>query len=472
VKLCPHALGLALALACGACTIGPDYERPKSVTPPPQYRSVISEQQAESFADLPWVELFDDPELQALIEAALRNNLDLLSAAARVEEFRARYGIQRSAFGPDIRVSGGTSPSPASDEDSSYSAGITLNWEIDLFGRLRRASEAARADLLASEDNARALMASLVAAVASTWFQLRELDAEAAIVADNIAGQERSLALVRSLLANGVASATEEQQALAQLATTRSQRPLVAQQILETENFLQFLTGAPPAAVERSAEQRAFPVPPDVPVGLPAQLLTRRADLRALENVLHSATAQIGVAEAERFPYLSLGLTSFFGLVSPELSNLLGNDDPTVELSSIGPFFDVPLFTSGRGTASVEAARAAVEQALLAYRAGVLTALSEVSNALGSTQHVRELIAENEVRTDAAREVLRLQQMRYRAGVVSYIEILDAERQVFAAEIDLARSQLEELLSYVELYRALGGGWSDAELQRLVETTE
>lgn len=459
-----------LLLPCAflsACAIGPDYERPESVTPPADYRGIQAVQTEKSVADVAWAQMFGDPELTAAIQQALTSNLDLLAAAARVEEFRARQRISRAAFGPEIRAGLATSPSPQSDEDASYSAGLSLTWELDLFGRLRRANEATRALMLASEDNARAVMSSLVASVASTWFQLRELDAEVQIIQETIRTQEESLALVRSLMRNGVASGAEEQQAIAQLATTRSQLPLALQDRAQVENFLQYLLGNPPREVTRSQPPMFMVVPPDIPVGLPAQLLERRPDVRALENSLHAATAQIGVAEASRFPYLSIGLTSFFGLVSPELARIFDGDDPAQEVLAIGPSLDMPIFQSGAGNANVDAARAIQRQAELAYRAGVLQALREVADSLNATQHVRELITQNEVRTGAAAETLRLQRMRYRAGVISYIEVLDAERQFFAAQIDLAKSKLGQLQAYVDLYRALGGGWSDADLQKL-----
>ncbi len=455
-------------LLCSACAIGPNYQRPDEVAPPEQYRNVLTEQDAHSFADLNWIDLYQDPDLQALIRQALANNLDLQNAVARVEEFRGQHKVQRSYLGPDIRATASTSPSTQGSEDASYAAGFSLSWELDLFGKLRRANESARAQLLASEDNARAVMSELVAAVATTWFQLRELDEEVVIIDRTISSQQASLELVRSLMRNGVASGTEEQQAISQLATTRAQRPLAVQQRLETENFLLYLVGSAPGILSRGSERTAMPVPPEIPVGLPAQLLSRRPDLRVLENTLHAATAQIGVAEASRFPYLSIGLTSFLGLISPELQSLIDNKDPTVDVFAIGPTLDMPIFQSGRGNGNVETARAVARQALLAYRSGVLVALREVSNSLSSTEQVRELIAQNEIRNSAARETLRLQQMRYRSGVVSYIEVLDAERQLFAAEIDLAQSQLKQLTSYIELYRALGGGWSEEEIQQML----
>ena len=447
-----------LALVVAGCAIGPDYQRP--VLPgQEQYRSVLEPQAAASFADLGWTEVFGDPELRAVLEIAVANNLDIQLAAARVEEFRGRARVARSYLGPEIRGTGGTSPSPASSEDSSYSLGFSLSWELDLFGRLRRSDEAARAQLLASEDAARGVMNALVADVATTWFRLRELDTEVAIIERTIKSQADTLELVRSLKRNGVASGTEEQQALSQLAGTRAQLPLALQRRVQTENLLRFLMGYAPEPVPRPAEPSAFAVPAEIPVGLPAQLLERRPDLRRLENELHAATASVGFAEASRFPYLSIGLTSFFGLVSPELARLLDGDDPAQELFSIGPFIDAPLYQSGRGTGNVEVARAQMKQAELVYRRGVLQAYREVADVLIVTDQVRDFIAQSSIRVEAAREVLRLQQMRYRAGVVSFLEVLDAERQLFLAEIELARARLNQHEAYVELYRALGGGW-------------
>lgn len=207
-------LGLvSLAVVIGACAIGPDYERPE-LPAPDDFRGVLAPQAAKSFADLEWTAVFNDPELRAVIETAIANNLDLRIAAARIEEFRGQTRIARSYLGPELRGVGSTSPSTFGDEDSSYSLGLSLNWEIDLFGRLRRSSEVARAQLLATEDAARGVMNSLVANVATTWFLLRELDEEVAIIERTIRSQEGTLALVRSLKRNGVASGTEEQQAL------------------------------------------------------------------------------------------------------------------------------------------------------------------------------------------------------------------------------------------------------------------
>jgi multidrug efflux system outer membrane protein len=463
-------LGGSLGLAALAGCVGPNYERPDDLVTVDQYRAVLEPQDAGSIADLPWASTFNDPELVEWIRTAIERNLDLQIAAARVEEFRAQHKIARSALGPQLVGQVQTSPSQQGDEDSLYSAGLSLRWEIDLFGRLRRSNEAARAQLLATEDGARGVLNSLVASVATTWFELRELDEEVQIITDTIKSQEESLALVQSLNRSGVASGTEEQQALGQLATTRAQLPAAEQRREQTENALRFLTGDPPDKIPRIGSPRAFYVPDELPVGLPAQLLSRRPDLRQAENELHAATAQIGVALGSRFPYLSFGVTSFFGNVSPELSKLFSGDDPAQNLFSVGPFAEIPIFQSGAGQGNVDSARARAHQAELSYRGTVLQALREVSNALVATDKIREVIRQNEIRTNASREVLRLQRMRYRAGVVSYLEVLDAERQLFSAEIDDARAKLDQLRAYVELYRALGGGWSQEEIDKLLSS--
>jgi multidrug efflux system outer membrane protein len=453
-------LAAAVSLWLAGCAIGPDYERPADLPAQEQFRSVLVPQQAQSFADLSWAEVFNDPELETAIATALKNNLDLRIAAARVEEFRARSRVARSYLGPEIRGVGSTAPSPGTADDSSYSLGLSLNWEIDLFGRLRRGNEAARAQMLAAEDFQRGVVNALVADVATTWFRLRELDAEIEIIERTIRSQEASLELVRSLKRNGVASGTEEMQALSQLSATRAQLPFAEQKRVQAENLLRFLLGSEPGPINRAAFTSQLPVPADLPVGIPAQLLARRPDLRQLENQLHAATAGVGIAEASRFPYLSIGLTSFFGLVSTDLGSLLDGSDPASDLFSIGPFVDIPVFQSGRGIANVDVAEAQLLQTELAYRRGVLIAYREVADALIVTDKVRSVIEESRIRSEAAARVLVLQEKRYRAGVVSYLEVLDAQRQLFLAETELARSRVAQLEGYVELYRALGGGWS------------
>jgi multidrug efflux system outer membrane protein len=234
---------VALAAMLAGCAIGPDYQRPADLPVTDEYRDVLTPQQAESFADLDWVRAFEDRELVELIREAIEGNLDLSTALLRVEEARGFRRSTRGQLGPQIGIEGSTAPSPASDEDSSYSLGVALSWELDLFGRLRRADEAARAELLAAEYNARAVLSTLVADVASAWFELRELDRELEIIERTIASQTESLALVQSQNDAGIASGAEVQQALGQLATTRAQKPAAEQRRAQVENRLRFLLG-------------------------------------------------------------------------------------------------------------------------------------------------------------------------------------------------------------------------------------
>jgi multidrug efflux system outer membrane protein len=464
------ALPIVVALAAG-CTLGPNYTRP-TVTPPPAYRGIVEAEQARSIADLPWVEQFQDPGLAALIRTAIDENLDLRLAVARISEFRARADAARADLGPTLSGTAGAQPRAKVSADdtwlrSLYSLGVAFNWEIDFFGRLRRASEAARDDLLATEDGARAVMASLVGDVAQSWFELRVLDELIAITQHNVQLQEASLALTRLRVQGGVAAALDEQQALSQLASTRAQIPQLEEQSQRVENRLSVLLGRPPDTVARPSTPDSTVVPPEIPVGLPAQLLERRADIRQAENGLMAATARIGVAMGNAFPFPRIGLTAFFGTLSGSLSKLFSGDDSGVV--SWSPTLDIPLVDSGRGKAGIAVATAQAEQAAVIYRRAILVALREVADTLTTLQKIRERIAQEEVSAKAAQEAVRLSDIRYRGGVADYLEVLDAQRVLFAAETNLARSRQTQLVAYVQLYRALGGGWSDEELTKLIQ---
>ena len=458
-----------LGTACAP--LGPNYTRP-TVTPPPAYRSVtVTPEQAQSIADLPWFEMFKDPTLSALIREAIDNGLDLRQAAARVEEFRGRAALAGSNLKPFVGGEFTTSGVGTGTKfDNAYSGTIFFNWEIDFFGRLRRASEAARADLLATEWGARATMSSLVTDVAQAYVDLRSLDEQRDIVVRTIASQEEWLALVRKLDQGGVASGTEVAQATLQVATTREQLPLVERQIVQVENLISVLVGRPPSAIQRDTVRvTSLPAAPDVPTGLPSQLLERRPDIVATERVLHAAVARLGVAVASRIPVPRIGLTGAFGRVGTSLEDFFGGGDKAEGLVSIGPFIQLPLYDGGAGNARVRIARAQAEQAAIDYRAVILQSFREVADALVTIQKVREQIAESEARKAAAAEYLRLTDLRYRGGVSSYLEVLDAQRQLFSAELDLADLKRVQLVSAVQLYRALGGGWSDDELKKLAE---
>jgi multidrug efflux system outer membrane protein len=309
-------------------------------------------------------------------------------------------------------------------------------------------------------------MSTLVATTATTWLNLRELDQELAITRANIKSQEESLALVRTLLRGGVASGAEEQQAIAQLAGTRMQLPKIEQAIIATENALSLLLGGQPGPILRNADGSLPQVPVLPKTGLPSELLERRPDVRASEHALEAATARIGVAIANRFPVPTIGLGGFFGLVGIDLGDTLSNDGVTQSVTSWGPNASLSLVDWGRGVNGVRGARANAEITALNYRATVLNALREVSNALTATEKVQAVIVQSEIRAQASRENTRLQRMRYKAGVNSYLEVLDAESRQYSAELEVARARRDLLLAHVDLYRALGGGWSDEALKR------
>lgn len=462
-------LVVLLSLTSAACLLGPNYARP-TVTPAPAYRGALDADQAASIADVKWVDQYRDPDLAALIQIGITENLDLRLAVARIGEFRARAAAAHADLGPTLAGTFGGQPRNRIDADDGwlravYSLGVAFNWEIDFFGRLRRASEAAQHELLASEDGARAVMSSIVADIAQAWFELRVLDELLAITERNITLQEDALVLVQRRVQGGVAAGIDEQQAVSQLASTRAQRPFLQQQSQLVENRLSVLLGRPPGPIQRPAG--AMPAaPPDIPAGLPSELLERRADIRQAERELMAATSRIGVAMGLAFPFPRIGLTAFFGVLSTSLDQLFnGNDSGVVAWS---PVVQYPLVDSGRGRAGIAIATAQAEEAAVVYRNAILLALREVADTLVARQKVRERIDQQQVQVAAAREALRLSDARYLGGVADYLEVLDTQRVLFLAETDLARSRFDEFQASVQLYRALGGGWSDDELLRLI----
>ncbi len=464
---------LLCAAALAGCAVGPDYKRP-DVRLPGAYRGESPGPSARSVADVPWWELYRDPALTELINTALAQNLDLQLATARVQEARALAGVAQSEFFPSITGTLNTAPSarstapvPGPDgtvtwravpSGAAYTGGAQLSWELDFFGRVRRLNQAARADLLATEEGRKAAVSSLVAQVAQTYFTLVVLDEQRAITLRTIESDRASLDLVRAQMRGGVASATEEQQALGQLASVRSDLPTIERRIALAENQLSILLGEPPGNILRGRGE-ASPVPPDVPAGLPSELLERRPDVRQSEESLAAATARIGVAKADAFPFPRFFLTAFAGAVSTSLSELLKGNG--LGLSAVGGTVNWPLLDLS-GRSNVRAAEARAAQAALTYRSTILTALREVADALATLQTVRGQLEQDEIRVTSGREYTRLTKLRYKGGVSSYLEVLDAERQTYTAEIQQQDARLIQLTGAVQLYKALGGGWLEA----------
>jgi len=457
-------------LAAGACTMGPNYQRP-AVSPPAAFRGVtVAPDRARSIADLPWFEMFSEPELAALVREALDNNLDLWTAAARVEEFRGRAALAGAQNKPTVGGTFNASPAGTGGTwDNAYFGGLFFNWEIDFFGKYRRGAEAAQAELLASEDGTRAVMSLVAATVAQQYVTLKSTDEQILITQRTITSLEKALNLVQVLAQGGVASGVEVQQAITQLTFTKAALPRLERQARLLENEISILAGRAPSGIVRGATQGTWPTAPDIPTGLPSALLERRPDIRAAENVLHAAVARIGIAMAERIPVPRIGLTGSFGRVGTSLDDFFAGGDKAEGMLSIFPFVDIPLYDGGRASARERIIRAQAQQAALDYRSVILQSLREVADALATIQTVRAEIVEQQARVKATTEYVRLAEMRFFGGVASYLEVLDAQREQYAAEIDLANARLSEFLGVIDLYRALGGGWSDEELKKIVE---
>src|SRR5262245_1259656 len=459
---------VASLLTC--CAVGPNYHRP-AVKPPDVFRGspdAAPPTELTSLADIKWFDLFKDSQLQELIRVALVQNYDLRDAVARVDAARANLGITRADQFPNIAASAdittlrnstsGAFPLPQSVQNRTF-GGVALNllsFEVDIWGRLRRATEAARADLLASEENRKAVITTLVSDVASTYFNLIELDSELEIARRTLTSREGALDLIRIRRQGGVATLLELRQGEQLVYTAELAIPNIEQLIETTENQISLLLGRSPGAITRGRSLTDQEQPPAVPPGLPSSLLERRPDLRAAEQNLVAANALIGVAKAAYFPQISL--TGFLGFQSNQLSSLFTGPTKTWQFA---PQLTQPIFTAGRIGSNVQLARARQEAALVQYEKVIQTAFVEVSDALIQYRKVREVRAKQEQLVTTLQDRSKLAYMRYRGGVDTLLNALDADRDLFDAELGLAQTRRNELLQLVQLYRALGGGWQE-----------
>jgi multidrug efflux system outer membrane protein len=456
-------LAVAVAsIALAGCMVGPDYRRPDVATPP-AYRGQIGGAEAASFGDLPWWEVFRDPVLQALVREALANNLDLRQAVARVEQARALVKVvgapmyPQLGYGASAARQSGPSVGAERIDTITYNAfggAFNLSWEIDLWGKVRRATEAAQADLLATEAYQRGVTVTLLADVASTYFQLVTLDRELAIARATVASYRKTLALFRDRNAGGAASMLPVNRAAAQLANAAADIPQIERRIVDAENRLSVLVGRVPGPVARDAQFAALPAPPDVPAGLPAQLLERRPDVRQSEDLLIAANARVGVATANFYP--SISLTGLLGVQHSAVSSILSG---TSSIWSLGAGLLGPLFTGGQLTGELEAQEAQWRRVKASYEQTVLTALAEVSDALNGREKLAGVREQREVAVREFASSVDLSLDRYLLGLASYFEVLQTQEQLYSTQLALARTQGEQLVNVVELYRALGGGW-------------
>jgi len=463
--------GVVAAALLGGCAIGPDYKRP-AVAEPQTFRGQAMAE-AASLADAPWWEAFQDSSLQALIQEALRKNYDVAIAAARVQEARANLSVARSDLYPSFEynagvsrskiplgaITGGSGGSPPS-ASNFYHAIMSASWELDIWGRIRRSNEAARATLFATEDARRGVWLTLVSDLAQAYFELLALDVRLQIARNSTDAYQRTYDLFLDRFNLGVASKLETSRAQGALGDAQANIPQLESDIVAKENQISVLLGTVPGPIPRGKPMYEQPIVPTVPAGLPSTLLQRRPDLRQAEQQLVSANARIGVAKAEFFPKLSL--TALLGTASPEVSALTGG---TATIWAVAGMFSGPLFNAGRTLGTYRASIAQWEQARLQYEQAVLGALREVSDALTALGKLNEAETGEDTAVKALAEAVEHATDRYRQGLANYFEVLEAQQQLYPAQNTLAQIRRNRLLAYVQLYKALGGGWSltDAE---------
>lgn len=454
-------LNSSFLLLLAGCAVGPEYKRP-AVSAPQNFRGDTTGL-TNSLGDMPWWELFRDETLQALVRSALTNNYDVRIAAARVEQARAILAENRSGYFPQITYQGVAGAGKNAKEGSAapnvaqnqwYEGLGNVSWEIDLWGRIRRMNESARAQFLATAEARTNVMFSLIATVAADYFQLLALDQEMQIAKDTTNSFGQSLKLFSERLRGGVSSKLETAAAEAAQAAAAATVPDLERQIVVEENQIRILLGMNPGPIIRHKKLLEELLPPDVPPGLPSVLLERRPDIRQAEQLVRSANAQIGVARADFYPRFSL--TALFGQVSPEVSTFTSGG---ANAWSAAANLAGPVFQAGLLKGQLQQARAAWEEAALQYQSVVLNALQEVSNALTAREQLARERIEQAHAVTAYEEAVQVANERYAAGHANYYELLQEQQLLFPAENALTQTELNQLLAIVQLYRALGGGW-------------
>jgi outer membrane protein, multidrug efflux system len=455
-----------LSLVFTGCTVGPRYKRPP-VDVPTAHRGIDQEDPGQttgpaSLADQKWWELFQDKELQQLIHTALEQNYDVRIAATRILEAQAQLGIIRSNQFPQVNA-GATSliqriPAeaslPVATNGSATQLSVSAAWELDFWGKFRRATEAARANLLASEWAKQQVISTLISNVATAYFQLRELDLELEISRETLASRRDSLKLTQLLADHGATSMLDVRQAEQLVYTAAEQVPDLERRIQQQENLISTLLGKNPGPVTRGLKLTEQPHIPQVPAGLPSALLERRPDIREAEEQLVASNAQIGVAKAAYFPQITL--TGDAGYQSAAITNLFNGPGG---FFSLGGALTQPLFAGGKIRSGVKLSEAQKEEAVLTYKQTIQQAFQDVSDSLIGYEKDQEFRQQQQLLTNAAEDAAHLSDIRYKGGATSYLEVLTNQTNYFSAQLNLAQAQLNELNALVQLFRALGGGW-------------
>jgi multidrug efflux system outer membrane protein len=453
-----------LVLSISGCTVGPNYKRP-DVDVPTTYRAApVSDAAANpspALGEAKWFDVFQDEQLQNLIRVALQQNFDLRIAATRVLQAQAQLGITRADQFPNLSAGAGIGTQRQAAtvlfhgfEETTGQVSLSASWELDFWGKYRRATEAARANLLASEWGRRAVVNTVISNVATTYFELRALDLQLEISKQTLASRQDSLKLEQALEQNGSTSLVDVRQSEQLVYTASETIPNVERQIAQDENLINILLGRNPGPVERGRKLTDQPHPPSIPPGLPSALLERRPDIQQAEAQLIAANAQIGVAKAAFYPDISL--TGTAGFQSLSLSKLFTGPS---SFWNVGPTLTVPIFTAGKLRSNVHLTEAQQQQALLTYQQTIQQAFRDVSDSLIAYQKNREFREQQELLTASAEDSAKLAQIRYQAGVASYLEVLTNDTNFFAAQLNLASAQQNELTALVQVYNALGGGW-------------
>lgn len=452
-----------IALMVSGCMVGPNYKRP-AVQTPATYRDLSANPQLQtqttSFADLPWWQVFQDPQLQELIRAALKQNYDLQIATERINAARAQVAVTRSSLFP--QVAGNANFEGGKDNTFQTKSNFGLltadaAFQLDFFGRLRRATEAARAELLATADARQTVILTLVSDVASDYFSLLELDLQLQITHETITTQEDSVKLTKLRVDHGVATKLDVLQAQQTLDTANATVPDLERQIAQEENAISILLGNYPQSITRGRPLVDQPLPPEVPAGLTSSLLERRPDIREAEQQLIAANAEIGVAKAQFFPQISL--TGSGGGAFGRSSAFTSLMTTQLGIWSYGAQVSQPIFTGGALKGNLHFSESQYKQFLLAYQQAIQRAFGDVSDALIGYQKLHEVRVRQEVTVTDLQESVRLSNLRYSGGTTTFLEVLDGQRALFAAELTLAQARGNEYQSLVQLYRSLGGGW-------------